>query len=711
MSFISVKNLKFSYSDSKIKAIDDVSLSIEKGEYVAILGNNGSGKSTLARLLFGFLEATEGTIEIAQSEKPIGFVQQNPKYQIIAGTVEKDTAFGPENLGLPEVEIKTRTQECLNQVELLEKATEKTNALSLGQTQKLALSGILALEPDLLILDEAVSMIDPITRRQILELLEKLNKNGTTIIHITHDLDEAFMAKRIIVMDNGNIIFDGGKEVFRNEQTILNKIFYDFDLSVYNRKLHKSQESQTEKEISLVFENINFEYKKNFPVLKNISLAFEKGTITAVMGKSGSGKSTLFEVGSSLLEQTSGKIYSIAKPSLAFQDAESALFESVAADDVAYGPENIGLQGKELKNRVKEAMDVCSIPFDKYKDRSIQNMSGGEKRKLALAGIIAMDSPIIFFDEPGAALDPKSRGQFFGLLQKLSQQGKTIIFSTHRMEEAMAADRIIRLHDGKLSSDSNPVKIPIDKSNFTENDRYKNYSSLLNNLRNVSLGEYCKKNSLMHNLFPGAKILVFLAVLIATLAFQNIQLLTFACGISFLYGILAKYPIGKLLARILKMTPWILLFFAFQVLLFKVAPEDKILWEWNFIKLTQVKLFLGIRMLLHFIGAMVSISVFAYTIEETELVDGMKFVLYPLEKLRFNTKIITVLILIVMRFIPILTEVASHIVKTQIIREGIKSAKGFMGKIKAIMPIIIPLILQSLKRSENLSEALEARYF
>ena len=711
MSFISVKNLKFSYSASKIKAIDDISLSVEKGEYVAILGNNGSGKSTLARLLFGFLEATEGTIEIAQSEKPLGFVQQNPKYQIIAGTVEKDTAFGPENLGLPEVEIKTRTKNCLSQVELLEKASEKTKALSLGQTQKLALSGILALEPDLLILDEAVSMIDPITRRQILELLEKLNKNGTTIIHISHDLDEAFMAKRIIAMDDGKIIFDGGKEEFRNEQTILNKIFYDFDLNVYNRKLQKKQEGQTEKEVSLVFENINFEYKKDSPVLKNISLAFEKGTITAVMGKSGSGKSTLFEVGSSLLQQSSGKIYSIAKPSLAFQDAESALFESVAADDVAYGPENLGLQGKELRTGVKESMDVCSVPFDKYKDRPIQNMSGGEKRKLALAGIIAMDSPIIFFDEPGAALDPKSRGQFFGLLQKLSQQGKTIIFSTHRMEEAMAADRIIRLHDGKLSSDSNPVKIPIDKSNFTENDRYKNYSSLLNNLRNVSLGEYCKKDSLMHNLFAGTKILVFLAVLIATLAFQNIPLLAFACGFSFLYGILAKYPIGKLFARILKMTPWLLLFFAFQVLLFKVAPDDKILWEWNFIKLTQVKLLLGIRMFLHFIGAMVSISVFAYTIEETELVEGMKFILYPLEKLKFNTKIFTVLILIVMRFIPILTEVASHIVKTQIIREGIKSAKGFMGKIKAIMPIIIPLILQTLKRSENLSEALEARYF
>ncbi len=711
MSFISIKNLKFSYSDSKIKAIDDISLSIEKGEYVVILGNNGSGKSTLARLLFGFLEATEGSIEIAQSEKPIGFVQQNPKYQIIAGTVEKDTAFGPENLGLPEVEIKTRTQNCLKQVELLEKSTEKTKTLSLGQTQKLALSGILALNPDLLILDEAVSMIDPITRRQILELLEKLNKNGTTIIHISHDLDEAFMAKRIIVMNDGKIIFDDDKEKFRNEQTILNKIFYDFDINVYNGKLHKNHEIQKKKDVSLIFENINFEYKKDLPVLKNISLAFEKGTITAVMGKSGSGKSTLFEIGSSLLVPKSGKTYSIAKPSLAFQDAESALFESVAADDVAFGPENLGLQGKELRNRVKEAMDVCSIPFDKYKDRPIQSMSGGEKRKLALAGIIAMDSPIIFFDEPGAALDPKSRGQFFGLLQKLSQQGKTIIFSTHRMEEAMAADRIITLHDGKLSSDSNPVKIPIDKSNFTENDRYKNYSSLLNNLRNVSLGEYCQKKSLMHNLFSGGKILIFLAVLISTLAFQNINLLCGACGISFLYAILAKYPVWKLFARILKMTPWLLLFFAFQVLLFKVTPDDKILWEWNFIKLTDVKMLLGIRMILHFIGAMISISVFAYTIEETELVEGMKFILYPLEKLKFNTKIFTVLILVVMRFIPILTEVTSHIVKTQIIREGIKSAKGFMGKIKAIMPIIIPLILQTLKRSENLSETLEARYF
>jgi energy-coupling factor transport system ATP-binding protein len=159
------------------------------------------------------------------------------------------------------------------------------------------------------------------------------------------------------------------------------------------------------------------------------------------------------------------------------------------------------------------------------------------------------------------------------------------------------------------------------------------------------------------------------------------------------------------------MTPWILLFFAFQILLFNDLPQDKIIWQWKFITVTDVKIILGLRMLLHFVGAMISISVFTYTMEESEIIDGLKFILKPLEKLKVNTKIITVAVLMVMRFIPILTEEASHIVKTQIIREGIKSTNSFMGKIKAIIPIIVPLILQTIKRSENLSEALEARYF
>ena len=275
----------------------------------------------------------------------------------------------------------------------------------------------------------------------------------------------------------------------------------------------------------------------------------------------------------------------------------------------------------------------------------------------------------------------------------------------------MVADRIIRLHEGKVSSDSNPVSIPFDKTKYTQNDRYKKYASFLDNLRNVSIGEYFQKKSIIHNLSAELKTIIFLIIFPLTLVFSNIPVLVGTCVITFLYAILAKYPIRKILSRILKITPWILLFFAFQILLFNDLPQDKIIWQWKFITVTDVKIILGLRMLLHFVGAMISISVFTYTMEESEIIDGLKFILKPLEKLKVNTKIITVAVLMVMRFIPILTEEASHIVKTQIIREGIKSTNSFMGKIKAIIPIIVPLILQTIKRSENLSEALEARYF
>ena len=131
--------------------------------------------------------------------------------------------------------------------------------------------------------------------------------------------------------------------------------------------------------------------------------------------------------------------------------------------------------------------------------------------------------------------------------------------------------------------------------------------------------------------------MLFFALFLSTLVFQNIVLLSCACGISLIYALLAKYPVKKIIIRILKMLPWILIFFAFQVLLFKNSPQDKVLWEWNFIKITDVKFMLGLRMILHFVGAMICISVFSYSIEESELVDGMKHLLKPFEKIKFKS--------------------------------------------------------------------------
>ena len=193
---IKIQNLSYSYSiQDGNAALDGISFYIESGSYTAIVGANGSGKSTLCRLICGLLDIQEGSIEV-EPGKRIGLVFQSPKDQIISSKVYRDTAFGPQNLHLKNDEVEMRTIECLSMTELLDKAESLSNLLSLGQTQKLAVAGMLAIQPDILILDEAVAMLDLESRQNIFELLEALNKQGTTIIHITHDIEAVSKAKK-----------------------------------------------------------------------------------------------------------------------------------------------------------------------------------------------------------------------------------------------------------------------------------------------------------------------------------------------------------------------------------------------------------------------------------------------------------------------------------------------------------------------------------
>ena len=183
---IKIDSVEYSYPQAAAKALDGISLTIRRGEYVTILGANGSGKSTLGRLTAGFFEPDSGTVKLAEGILP-GIVFQQPKEQIVAGIVERDTAFGPQNLDMEKGEIELRTLECLSVTGLADRSESRTFELSLGQTQRLAFSGILALFPDLLILDEVTAMLDPCARTEILQLVERWHAKGHTVIHITHD--------------------------------------------------------------------------------------------------------------------------------------------------------------------------------------------------------------------------------------------------------------------------------------------------------------------------------------------------------------------------------------------------------------------------------------------------------------------------------------------------------------------------------------------
>ena len=284
---ITVNNLSYSY-DSK-KALDNISFCLEPSSYTAIVGANGSGKSTLCRLLCGLIENQSGEICVAPGSR-IGLVFQSPKDQIVSSKVYRDTAFGPQNLKLSPGEVELRTIECLSVVELLHKAESPSNALSLGQTQKLAMAGMLAVSPDILILDEATAMLDPSSRQTVYEVLQSLNRRGATIIHITHDVDAVQQAAFVIGLEEGKIFYNGTARDFLSKKELVQK--------VRGAPLKKAvRKDFSGCEVSFGFENVSFAYAGGDSLLKNISFSLYKGTLTALTGPSGVGKSTLLELG------------------------------------------------------------------------------------------------------------------------------------------------------------------------------------------------------------------------------------------------------------------------------------------------------------------------------------------------------------------------------------------------------------------------------
>lgn len=226
-SLIEIKNLKHSYIDTdgnEIHALNGVSLDIYKGEFIAVIGANGSGKSTLARHLNALLLPTEGKCIVAGMDtaddknlwnirQHVGMVFQNPDNQIVAAIVEEDVAFGPENIGVPPAEIRTRVDNALAAVGMTEYAKNAPHLLSGGQKQRVAIAGVLALEPDCIVLDEPTAMLDPRGRIEIVNTVKKLNREkNITVVYITHYMEEAMQADRIIAMEHGVIKMQGKPE-------------------------------------------------------------------------------------------------------------------------------------------------------------------------------------------------------------------------------------------------------------------------------------------------------------------------------------------------------------------------------------------------------------------------------------------------------------------------------------------------------------------
>ncbi len=262
MSFIDVKNISFKYSEDADKyVLENLSLSVEKGSFVAVLGHNGSGKSTLAKHFNGILIPDSGEVlvngmntaseeNILDIRKTVGMVFQNPDNQIVATIVEDDVAFAPENLGVPHDELRERVDQALKSVSMQDYILSAPHELSGGQKQRVAIAGIIAMKPECIVLDESTAMLDPKGRREVMNVIKKLNReNGITVVLITHYMEEAAEADRVVVINKGEIVLDGTPREVMVEVETMEKIGLDVPQVTRLSYLLRGTEAELPKDI------------------------------------------------------------------------------------------------------------------------------------------------------------------------------------------------------------------------------------------------------------------------------------------------------------------------------------------------------------------------------------------------------------------------------------------------------------------------------
>lgn len=526
MDIIKVENLCFDYvnTDENDKVIEkttvlkNINLTIPEGQFVAVLGHNGCGKSTLAKHFNAILTPTSGKVTVngidtSDEERlydirqSVGMVFQNPDNQLVATIVEEDVAFAPENLGVPPKEIRERVDNALKQVDMYEFREHAPHQLSGGQKQRVAIAGIIAMQPRCIVMDEPTAMLDPKGRREVMKTIKRLNsEQGITVILITHYMDEAAQADRVVVMDDGSVLMDDvPRKIFaradelravgldvpqvtelcgllrKNGVDISKEIIFEDECADAILALHpkkttaeiskkpSSPVSEKEKPLAVKLENLTYKYSVGTPFEKvavdNINLAIEQGEFVGIIGHTGSGKSTLIQHLNGLIKPFSGtvfienrdiwgkdvKIRDIRfKVGIVFQYSEHQLFEETVAKDIAYGPKNMGLLDEDAEKRVREAAESMGIVH--LLEKSPFELSGGQQRRVALAGVLAMDPDILILDEPAAGLDPKGRDKILNLIKKYHENsGKTILLVSHSMEDIVKfASKVLVMNKGSL---------------------------------------------------------------------------------------------------------------------------------------------------------------------------------------------------------------------------------------------------------------------
>ena len=521
-------HVSYTYPGADDPAVDDVSLSINEGEIVLITGPSGAGKTTLCSMLnrivpesYGgdisgkiFIEGADiSQYTIGQMAFISGLLFQDPSGQLTSATVGDEIAFGPENKGLPVDKINSLVDEYIGYVNMQKFIKRPPQALSGGQQQSIVYASVLAMEPEIYILDEPTSNLDPLGSDLVFRLMKKVatDKKKTAII-VEHKLEKIIdMVDRIIIMDKGKIAFNGtpkdvlshykelsqiGVEVPQIDQVINSineekgyKLPAPITLSEGVNELKSilpeklpvdamqavgrtfKEPRKFDKPIIEV-KDLHFYYNPEVEILHGINMDIYDGEFLSIVGQNGSGKTTIVKTFNGLHKPTGGSVIvkgvdtknaTVAKLSRSvgycFQNPDHQIFSSVVRDELTYGPKNVGMPQEEIDKIVDEVAKMIGI--EDILDENPYNLSKGQRQQIAVAAILTMQPDVIVVDEPTTGQDPRQSHQMMDMVKKLNTDyGKTIVVITHDMSIAAEySDRIITMHNGTIIAQGTPREV------------------------------------------------------------------------------------------------------------------------------------------------------------------------------------------------------------------------------------------------------------
>ena len=510
--------------------------------------------------------------------------------------------------------------------------------------------------------------------------------------------------------------------------------------------------------MSIVIEHLNYVYMQGGPyetkALDDVSLTIHDGEFVGLIGHTGSGKSTLVQHLNGLSLPTSGQItvdgMDLAdkntdkrairrRVGLVFQYPENQLFEETVAKDIAFGPKNLGLDEEEIDRRVRTAMRRVALDYDKLSQRSVFELSGGQMRRVAIAGVLAMEPQTLVLDEPCAGLDPKGREEILGLISDLHREsGATIVMVSHSMDDVAAlAERVIVMNHGKVAMDGAPrevfsrgesgwmcrrpsswrrscaKRVLMCRKAFTRSKKsarrlkpsWGREAAMLND---ITLGQYFPGNSPIHRMDPRMKLILTILYIVGVFIVANLP--GYAIALAFLYIVVRVSGIKfSYLAKGVKPLRFIIIF-TFILNLFFVQGETPI-FTLGFFTLTKEALNNAIYFALRLIFLVMGTSVLTLTTSPVQLTDGLERIMHPLEKIHFPAHELAMMMTIALRFIPTLLEETDKIQKAQMARGADFESGNLIARAKAMIPLLVPLFVSSFRRANELAMAMEARCY